>query len=66
MKAIKRNMKDQILSDDKKILHCLECNAEFSGGAGDYWNLPDDHEFKCSDCGGKMELVNKIVLIKYI
>lgn len=64
MKAIKKNMKDQILTDDKKILHCLVCDAEFSGNAGDYWNVPDNYVFKC--CGVSMELVTKQVTIEYI
>ena len=64
MRALKSNMKDQILTDDRKILHCKSCDAEFSGNAGDYWNYPDDHEFVCP-CGGEMELVNKVVTVSY-
>ncbi len=66
MRAIKKNMKDQILTDDTKILHCPQCGAEYSGNAGDYWNLPDDYIFKCEECGIEMELVNKIVSVKYV
>ena len=66
MKAIKSNMKDQILTDDKKILYCSSCNAEYSGNAGDYFMYPDDHVFHCKRCGVEMELVTKIVTIEYV
>jgi len=65
VKAVKSSMCDQILSGDHKILHCPACGAEYSGNAGDYWNLPDDHVFYC-ECGEEMELVIKSVTIKYI
>ena len=64
MKAIKRNMKDQILTGDRKVLHCPKCNSEFSGNKGDYYFLPENHVFVCS-CGTEMELVKKIVKIYY-
>lgn len=66
MRAIKSNMKDQILTGDRKILRCPNCGAEYSGNAGDYWNLPEDHVFICSSCQVEMELVDKIVIIKYV
>lgn len=65
MKAIKKNMKDQILTKDQKILHCPNCDAEYSGNAGDYFMLPPDHVFFCDECGVEMELVNKIVTVRY-
>ena len=61
MRAIKKNMKD-----DRRILHCPSCNAEFSGNAGDYWYAPDDHVFTCRDCGIEMELVKKCVSVTYV
>ena len=64
MRAIKKNLKDQIITNDKKILHCPVCDAEYSGNAGDYWNYPDNHVFTC--CAVEMELVNKITTVKYI
>jgi len=68
MRAIKGNMKDQIITNDSKILHCPSCGAEYSGNAGDYWDLPDDHVFICENrhCFGvEMELVNKVVTVRY-
>ena len=65
MLAIKRNMKDQILTNDRKILHCCWCGAEFSGNAGDYWNCSDDHLFRCPYDDSLLELVNKVVTITY-
>ena len=64
MRAIKKNMEDQILTDDTKILHCPICNAEYSGNAGDYFMYPDNHVFTC--CGIEMELVDKIVSVYYV
>jgi len=58
-------MKDQILTSDAKILHCISCDGEWSGNAGDYWNYPDDHVFGCGECGIELELVNKKVTIDY-
>ena len=64
MKAIKKNMVDQILTSDNKILHCSICGAEYSGNAGDYWNVPDNHVFTC--CDTAMQLVTKKTVISYI
>lgn len=64
MRAIKKNMKDQILTKDKKILHCRVCGAEFSGNAGDYFYLPDNAVF--THCGEEMELVEKVVTTVYV
>lgn len=66
MKAIKSNMKDQVLTSDRKILHCPECGAEYSGSSGDYWATPDDYMFYCPDCKCEMELVTKVTTVKYI
>lgn len=65
MKATKKNMKDQILTGDRKVLHCPICDAEYSGNAGDYFTLPDNHVFFCSECNVEMELVNKSVTVSY-
>ena len=70
MKAIKKNMRNQIGlgCTDKKILYCKECGSEFSGNSGDYWDVPDNHIFTC-DClvfPLEMELVTKKTTIKYI
>ena len=65
MRAIRSNMKDQILTGDRKILHCPRCDAEGSGNAGDYFLVPDDYVFYCQDCGVEMELVEKVVTISY-
>lgn len=65
MKAIKANMKDQILTNDRKILHCPNCGAEYSGNAGDYWDAPENDVFMCVDCGVEMELVDKIIHVEY-
>ena len=68
MKAIKRNMVSQLgqLFSERQVLHCLECDSIFSGNAGDYWQYPDDHEFKFANCDGEMELVRKVVSIQYV
>ena len=65
MKAIKSNMKDQILTNDTKILYCSNCGAECSGNRGDYFMLPEGYVFHC-ECGEEMELVAKITSVRYI
>jgi hypothetical protein len=50
MLAIKKNLKD----DNKAVMYCEICHSEYSATAGDYWNYPDEHEFKC--CGKVMQL----------
>ena len=64
MKAIKSNLKDQIGTDDKTIMFCPCCNAEFSANAGDYWYLPDDHQFTCENCGCALLLGHKQIIYK--
>lgn len=63
MKAIKKNLRDSILNNSwkKVIMKCFYCGGVYSANSGDYWNLPDNHEFEC--CGEVMELV--IPKIKY-
>jgi len=63
MKAIKKNLKDQILTDDKKIMFCNICGTEGSANSGDYWNTPEEYRFKC--CNRTMSLVNKKVRVIY-
>ena len=67
MKATKANMKEQVGEGctDRRILHCPCCNAEYSGNAGDYFMVPENHVFTC-ECGETMELVHKEVRIRYI
>ncbi len=57
VKAIKSNMIDQIGTNNRSILHCTKCDGEYSANAGDYWDTPDNHVFKC--CGRIMEIVTK-------
>lgn len=68
MRAIKSNMVDQIgmSKKDRQILHCPQCDGEWSGHAGDYWQLPDDHVFTCKECGCELELVTKQVTTEYL
>lgn len=64
MKAVKSNMKDQILTKDRKILHCSTCGLECSGNLGDYFHLPAGYVFTC-ECGAEMELVEKHIKVTY-
>jgi len=64
--ATRGEMKDHILDGDRRILHCPNCGGEWSGNAGDYWDLPNDYIFHCVDCGVGLELVNKVVTVKYV
>jgi hypothetical protein len=69
MRAIKKDMRHQTHTLKKRILqrilHCKKCSTELSGKLLDCWNDADDWEFFC-DCGGEMELVEKIVTITYV
>lgn len=65
MRAIKSNMSEQVGGSDRKILHCPCCDAEYSGNAGDYWFLHDNHVFTCDDCTCELELVEKVVTVSY-
>ncbi len=57
MEAIKKNLKDQILTDDKTIMFCSNCEGSNSANSGDYWDYPENHAFKC--CGETMTLVTQ-------
>ena len=61
MRAVLKNLTDQILTDDNTIMRCSECGAEYSAHKGDYdWYIVDpDYEFKCCDL--TMDLVTKKV-----
>ena len=62
MKAIKKNLKDQVLTDDKTMMHCSVCDASYSASSGDYWDIPDNHKFKC--CGVVMDLVTQHTVLR--
>ena len=36
-----------------EYVQCQECNDNFGGTRGDYWEYPPDHIFTCSECGSK-------------
>ena len=53
-------------------LLCPSCADTWSAHPGDYWNLPDDHVFRCPNCpedgddngkdlGEPLELVRRVV-----
>jgi len=63
MKAIVKNLKDQILTRDAKIMYCPYCGAEYSANKGDYWYLPENHKFIC--CDATMDLVVKKTSYSY-
>ena len=47
MKAIMKNLKDQILTDDTTIMYCPFCLGQYSAHRGDYWDHIEDYEFTC-------------------
>ena len=67
MKALNKNMIDESLHPEEpvRVLHCPCCMSDFSGHAGDYWDYPDDHLFKCR-CGTEMELLERRVTVEYV
>lgn len=62
MIAVKKNLKDQILTDDNKVMFCPICQSEYSANAGDYWYVGDNYVFKC--CDNQMILATKETTIK--
>ena len=50
----------------KEFLYCPRCAIEFSAHAGDYFNTPDNHQFKCNACGKPMVLAERITATKLI
>ena len=52
------DLKDQVgKPSPHPILYCKVCGSEYSANAGDYFNHPSTHVFKC--CRRNMVLVNK-------
>lgn len=50
------SLKDQLgTMYPRPFLYCRKCGAEYSAHAGDYWNLPGNHVFRC--CRVNMMLV---------
>ena len=55
-RVTRASLQDQIGSPyPRPFLYCRKCGAEYSANAGDYWNTPDSHVFKC--CRVNMMLV---------
>ena len=61
--AYVKNLKDQILTNDKTIAMCPACGAEYSANKGDYWNCKPETPLTC--CEGLIcELVTKHAIYK--
>ena len=55
-KVTRADLKEQLgMQGPRPFLYCRKCGAEYSAHAGDYWNTPDSHVFKC--CRVNMVLV---------
>jgi hypothetical protein len=54
MKAIMKNLQDEILHPTGRVMFCRVCGAKYSANAGDYFMLGPKHKFSC--CGQTMEL----------
>ncbi len=65
MRGIVSNMRDQILDNDGSVLVCRFCGFEYSANKDDYFQLPDDYVFHCSECGDEMEILKKKVKVEY-
>jgi len=57
MSITKKQLADQVFNKDRadEFLYCFNCGSEHSASSGDYWNLPDNHIFKCP-CKKNQEL----------
>ena len=61
--AILKNLHDQILTNNNKIMKCFICGAEYSANSGDYWHINNpNYKFKC--CDKMMSLVTKHIAYK--
>lgn len=60
MKALYKNLKDQILTNDKSIMYCPICGSEYSANKGDYFMISNP-EFKFICCDRTMLLVTKSI-----
>ena len=47
------------LEPERPLLFCPGCGAEWSAEPGDYWRLPADYAFACTDCNRPLTLVRK-------
>jgi len=54
MKAIKRNLKDEILEPTDQVAYCRVCGQTYSANSGDYFMLEPDEKLTC--CGKTMDL----------
>jgi len=44
------NLYDHIGSNKPRpVLHCLQCDADYSANKGDYWLYPQDYVFTCCE-----------------
>ena len=59
-----KNLKDQIITNDKKIAVCPCCGAEYSANKGDYWQLKESDYLTCCD-GIICELATKKVVYDF-
>jgi len=61
--AYVKNLKDQILTNDRAIAVCPACGAEYSANKGDYWNWKPTEAIVCCD-GLICELMTKHTVYK--
>jgi len=64
MKAIKKNLSDEVLNPTGRFMFCSECGSEYSANKGDYFQYSEDFEFKC--CGKTMEICVRQTRIKKV
>jgi hypothetical protein len=53
-------------SEPDPSLFCQNCSCSWSANKGDYFNLPKDHIFTCSECKEPLMLVRKRVVIEEV
>tara|TARA_R100001244_G_scaffold54060_1_gene46801 strand:- start:545 stop:751 length:207 start_codon:yes stop_codon:yes gene_type:complete len=60
-----KNLKDQILTNDKSIAVCPSCSAEYSANLGDYWDREKESAITCCD-GLICDLVTKRIVYEEV
>ena len=58
------DLTDQTWANNRTVLYCDCCGARASANKGDYFNLPNEHVFRC--CNGPMRLAIPITYYRTV
>lgn len=58
VRAIRRNLQHQVGNGPHTVMYCTKCGSQYSANAGDYWDTPDEHVFRCCN---RIMLIGRVV-----